>query len=210
MTCGHFFRTKWGAYMAVNKDRQEVTELLRWVEAQGVTFWSGAKEWEIVKPLFRSVAEVFPELTGKLNALYLFSQEEQTGEECELDGTLWWKETPRGMRFVMGLAIEALQLGEKYVIGLILHELAHLTNGSHDEQNFYRYLDELARQYREATGQSVFPDRHDFEPDAPPGGPGRPRKQAYPIPAGHSAAAARRKMVNRHHRKATRGFGMQE
>lgn len=160
-------------------------DMAQWLKSQkGVVFWSAPREIALAQKYTKRVFEIFPDLTGKVSIFYLFSQAEQTGDGREIDGVCWWREAPSGMQFAIGLAVEALDNGKNYFVGLFLHELAHLTNGPHNIQHFYAYLDEMAWQYRGITGEPVFPDHRDFEPDATPGGPGRPRKEAYSVAGG--------------------------
>lgn len=184
---------------------QDRAQMLQWVERQNVVLCHGRQEHETAREYLREAAAIFQDLVSKVSGFYLFRQSEQTGDDKNCDGICWWRDTPSGMQYAVGLAVEALEQGKSYFVGLFLHELAHVTNGRHTEQGFYSYLDEMAGQYRRITGEAVFPDHHDFEPDAPPSGPGRPRKTTFSSLGGHSAEDARRKMIARQYRKDHRG-----
>ena len=97
---------------------QSGVEMLQWVEQQGVVLYGGQQERETAKEYLRAAAAIFPDLVSKLSAVYLFRQSEQMGDYISCDGICWWKGTPGGMKYALGLSTEALDEGKAYFVGL--------------------------------------------------------------------------------------------
>lgn len=146
--------------MKISRERLEYEgqRTLRWIQRQGVIFYSGKPEREAAKRYLRGMSRVFPELVGLLRAVYLYRQSEQANSAY--DGVLWKNVTTdgRGTLYAVGLSVEAVAQGPQYLQRLFIHELSHIlapcAPGTHSTE-FYTTYQKLLHQYDEATGSCL-------------------------------------------------------
>lgn len=94
-------------------DRRAVLEyrglrVLRWVERQGAVFYPGKLERETAKRYLRDMPVVFPELVGKLSAIYLYRQDEQVTERLRKSDAIIWKDVTLdgfGTLYAVGISL---------------------------------------------------------------------------------------------------------
>lgn len=124
--------------------------VLRWIESQGVVFYTGKAERETAKRYLRHMPRVFPEYISRLNAIYLYRMGEQ--EDKTHDAIIWNDVTSDiGTLYAVGISLEALARGEEYTQLVFTHELAHLDVPKHGG-SFRMNLSGLLGRYNRATG----------------------------------------------------------
>lgn len=140
-----------------DRQKQNGLQILRWIRRQGVVFYFGKRERETAKTALRDMPKVFPELVGKLSAIFLYRQSEQT--KSTVDGVLWKDVTTNaGTLYAIGVSVEAIDRGEIYLQRLFIHELTHIIvtckPGTHSAE-FYVVFQKLLQRYDTLTGSCL-------------------------------------------------------
>ena len=146
--------------MKISRERLEYEgrRTLRWIQRQGVVFYLGKSERETAKRYLRGMSRIFPELVGRLRAVYLYRQSKQANSGY--DGVLWKNVTTdgRGTLYAVGLSVEAVEQGPQYLQRLFIHELAHIiapsAPGTHSAE-FHVAYQKLLHQYDQVTGSCL-------------------------------------------------------
>ncbi len=134
---------------------QQGQQILRWIRRQGVVFYFGKPERATAKGYLREMPRVFPELVGKLSAIYLYRQREQANSA--FDGVLWKDVTlnGNGVLYAVGLSVEAIGRGEAYLQRLFIHEITHIIVpckvGTHSTE-FHTVCQKLLHRYEALPG----------------------------------------------------------
>ena len=147
-------------------DRRAVLEyrglrVLRWIERRGAVFYPGTLERETAKRYLQDMPMVFPELVGKLSAIYLYRQDEQATERLrKCDGILWKDATLDGFGtlYAIGISLEAIELGKEYVQLLFLHELCHIRVSGVHSLAFRQQLNRMIERFNQETGSRITND----------------------------------------------------
>lgn len=133
------------------------------IRQQGYRPSNRKEDIELLKAVLLPVMAIFEYEVTELAAVFVYRQQEQTGEAKGADGITLWFSNPKiyATVFSVGVSIEALKAGRDYATMVFLHELAHVrvspTNNRimpHD-RFFHSYLDKFIERYNRRTGKRI-------------------------------------------------------
>ena len=133
-----------------------------YAEQKGAVICDDPAEKERLAAYIAPVASLFPYFVEKLSGgVYPYRMEEQgTAELREDDGISWeYHDAITGtVGYLIGISVEAMNVGEEYTHFLFMHELAHITAGGDHNRVFHDQLDEMLLTFNQATGANLAND----------------------------------------------------
>lgn len=136
---------------------------LQEIKKQGYKPSYRKEDVELLKAVLLPVMAIFEYEIAELAAVFVYRQQEQTGEAKGADGITLWFSNPKiyATVFSVGVSVEALRAGEEYATMVFLHELAHVRVSTMDSEAmphdrfFHSYLDKLIERYNQRTGKRI-------------------------------------------------------
>lgn len=136
---------------------------LQEIRKQGYKPSHRKEDVELLKAVLLPVMAIFEYEIAELAAVFVYRQQEQTGEQKDTDGITLWFTNPEIYASVssVGVSVEALRAGEEYATMVFLHELAHVRVSPTDSEAmphdrfFHSYLDRLIARYNQRTGKRI-------------------------------------------------------
>lgn len=133
------------------------------IRQQGYRPSNRKEDIELLKAVLLPVMAIFEYEVAELAAVFVYRQQEQTGEAKGADGITLWFSNPRiyAIVFSVGVSVEALKMGNDYATMVFLHELAHVRVSPTDNEAmkhdrfFHSYLDKLIERYNQRTGKRI-------------------------------------------------------
>ena len=135
---------------------------LRCLQAEGVVIADSEPEaLGRLAAAFIDYQKAVPDLTDRVDLLYVFRQTEQLPERQSHDGDMWHFSAHDRELIAIGLSIEVLQQEEVYHTYAILgHELTHIEHRSHDSA-FHSRLNQVYERLYFETDKMIHP-RNDY------------------------------------------------
>ena len=134
---------------------------LRCLEAEGVVIAdSEPAALGRLAAAFIDYQKAVPELTERVDLLYVFRQTEQLPERQSHDGDMWHFSAHDRELIAIGLSVEVLQQDPDIYYTVLAHEIIHIENRSHDS-TFHSRLNHICERLYFETDRMIQP-RNDY------------------------------------------------